>query len=157
MTTWFDQCFDKLISHEGGYVNDPRDPGGETKFGISKRTYPQVDIKNLTLGAAKEIYKRDCWERAQCDRLPPSVAYVLFDAAVHHGIGQAIRFLQRAVNVADDGVIGPMTIAAVSRLDAESVCARYIGQRLEFMTKLTIWDVYGKGWSRRLADQLKGI
>lgn len=157
MTTWFDQCFDKLISHEGGYVNDPRDAGGETKFGISKRAYPQVDIKNLTLGAAKEIYKRDYWDRAQCDKLPPSVAYVLFDAAVNSGIGQAIRFLQRAVNVADDGVIGPMTIAAITRLDAESVCARYIGQRLEFMTKLTTWDVYGKGWSRRLADQLKGI
>lgn len=157
MTTWFDQCFDKLISHEGGYVNDPRDPGGETKFGISKRAYPQVDIKNLTLGAAKEIYKRDYWDRAQCDKIHPSVAYVLFDAAVNSGIGQAIRFLQRAVNVADDGVIGPMTIAAVTRLDAESVCARYIGQRLEFMTKLTTWDVYGKGWSRRLADQLKGI
>jgi lysozyme family protein len=157
MTTWFDQCFDKLISHEGGYVNDPRDPGGETKFGISKRAYPQVDIKNLTLGAAKEIYKRDYWDRAQCDKLPPSVAYVLFDAAVNSGIGQAIRFLQRAINVADDGVIGPMTIAAVSRLDAESICARYIGQRLDFMTKLTTWDVYGKGWARRLADQLKGI
>jgi lysozyme family protein len=157
MITWFDQCFDKLISHEGGYVNDPRDPGGETKFGISKRAYPQVDIKNLTLGAAKEIYKRDYWDRAQCDKLPPSVAYVLFDAAVNSGIGQAIRFLQRAVNVADDGAIGPMTLAAVTRLDAESVCARYIGQRLDFMTKLTTWDVYGKGWSRRLADQLKGI
>jgi lysozyme family protein len=157
MTTWFDQCFDKLISHEGGYVNDPRDPGGETKFGISKRAYPQVDIKNLTLGAAKEIYNRDYWDRAQCDKLPPSVAYVLFDAAVNSGIGQAIRFLQRAVNVADDGVIGPMSIAAVTRLDAESVCARYIGQRLDFMTKLTTWDVYGKGWARRLADQLKGI
>jgi len=157
MTTWFDQCFDKLISHEGGYVWDSRDPGGETKFGISKRAYPQVDIKNLTLGAAREIYKRDYWDRAQCDKLSPSVAYVLFDAAVNSGIGQAIRFLQRAVNVADDGVIGPMTIAAVGRLDAESVCARYIGQRLEFMTKLTTWDVYGKGWSRRLADQLKGI
>jgi lysozyme family protein len=157
MTTWFDQCFDKLISHEGGYVNDPRDPGGETKFGISKRAYPQADIKNLTLGAAKEIYKRDYWDRAQCDKLPPSVAYVLFDAAVNSGIGQAIRFLQRAVNVADDGVIGPMTIAAVTRLDAESICARYIGQRLDFMTKLTTWDIYGKGWARRLADQLKGI
>ena len=154
---WFEACFEKLISHEGGYVWDSRDPGGETKFGISKRAYPQVDIKNLTLGAAKEIYKRDYWDRAQCDKLPPSVAYVLFDAAVNSGIGQAIRFLQRAVNVADDGAIGPMTLAAVTRLDAESVCARYIGQRLDFMTKLTTWDVYGKGWSRRLADQLKGI
>ena len=157
MTTWFDQCFDKLISHEGGYVNHASDPGGETNYGISKRAYPSLDIKALTLADAKAIYKRDYWDRAQCDKLPPSVAYVLFDAAVNSGIGQAIRFLQRAVNVADDGVIGPMTIAAVTRLDAESVCARYIGQRLEFMTKLTTWDAFSRGWSRRLADQLKGI
>ena len=155
--TWFDQCFDKLISHEGGYVNDPRDPGGETKFGISKRAYPQVDIKNLTLDAAKDIYKRDYWDRAQCDKLPPQLAYLLFDAAVNSGIGQSIRFLQRAVNLADDGVIGPMTLAAVGRSDAEAISARFLGQRLEFMTKLTTWDTFGKGWARRIADQLKGI
>jgi lysozyme family protein len=155
--TWFDQCFDKLISHEGGYVNDPRDPGGETKYGISKRAYPQVDIKNLTLDAAKAIYKRDYWDRAQCDKLPPQLAYLLFDAAVNSGIGQAIRFLQRAVNLADDGVIGPMTLAAVGRVDAEAISARFLGQRLEFMTKLTTWDTFGKGWARRIADQLKGI
>ena len=155
--TWFDQCFDKLISHEGGYVNDPRDAGGETKYGISKRAYPQVDIKNLTLDAAKAIYKRDYWDRAQCDKLPPTVAYLLFDAAVNSGIGQAIRFLQRAVNLADDGVIGPMTLAAVARVDAEAISARFLGQRLEFMTKLTTWDTFGKGWARRIADQLKGI
>lgn len=157
MTTWFDQCFDKLISHEGGYVNDPKDPGGETKFGISKRAYPQVDIKNLTLDAAKAIYKRDYWDRAQCDKLPPYLAYVLFDAAVNSGIGQAIRFLQRALNVADDGVLGPMTLAAVQRIDAESIVARYLGQRLMFMTKLSTWDAFGKGWSRRVADQMMGL
>ena len=157
MTTWFDQCFDRLISHEGGYVNDSRDPGGETKFGISKRAYPQVDIKNLTLQGAKEIYKRDYWDRAQCDKLPTALAYLIFDAAVNSGIGQSIRFLQRALGVADDGVMGPLTIASIQRVDAESVCARFIGQRLEFMTKLSVWDVYGKGWARRLADQLKGL
>lgn len=154
---WFDQCFDKLIGHEGGYVNDPRDPGGETNFGISKRAYPQVDIKNLTLDAAKAIYKRDYWDRAQCDKLPPQLAYLLFDAAVNSGIGQAIRFLQRAVNLADDGVLGPLTLAAVQRLDAESVATRYLAQRLEFMTKLSTWDTFGKGWARRIADQMKGI
>jgi lysozyme family protein len=157
MTAWFDQCLDKLISHEGGYVNDSRDPGGETKFGISKRAYPQLDIKNLTLDAAREVYRRDYWERAQCDKLPPNVAYLMFDAAVNSGIGQAIRFLQRAVNLADDGVLGPLTLAAVQRLDAETVCARYLGQRLEFMAKLSTWDTFGRGWARRIADQLKGV
>lgn len=154
---WFDQCFEKLISHEGGYVNHPNDPGGETKFGISKRAYPQVDIKNLTMESAKAIYKADYWDRAQCDKLPPSVAYLLFDAAVNSGIGQAIRFLQRAVGVADDGALGPMTLAAVQRIDVEALAGRFLGQRLDFMTKLTTWDTFGKGWARRIADQLKGI
>lgn len=157
MNTWFDQCFDKLIAHEGGYVNDAKDPGGETQWGISKRAYPQVDIKNLTRYAAKEIYKRDYWERAQCDKLPPTLAYLIFDASVNSGIGQAIRFLQRAIGVADDGVLGPLTLASVQRFDAESLCARFLGQRLDFMTRLSTFDYFGKGWARRVADQLKGL
>jgi len=155
--SWFDACFEKLINHEGGYVSDSRDPGGETKFGISKRAYPQVDIKNLTLADAKAIYKRDYWDRAQCDQLPSQLSYLVFDAAVNSGIGQSIRFLQRAVGVADDGSIGPITLSAIKRLDAESLCARFLGQRLEFMTKLSTFDVFGKGWARRVADQLKGL
>lgn len=155
--TWFDQCFDKLIAHEGGYVSHEKDPGGETNWGISKRSYPQVDIKNLTRDAAKAIYKTDFWDRAQCDRLPPTLAYLLFDAAVNSGIGQAIRFLQRAIGTADDGVLGPLTLAAVQRFDAESLCARFLGQRLDFMTRLSTFDYFGKGWSRRIADQLKGL
>lgn len=154
---WFDQCFDKLIHHEGGYVNNPKDPGRETKYGISKRSYPDVDIANLTLDQAKAIYLRDFWQRARCDELPPAIAFLVFDCAVNSGIGQAIRFLQRALGVADDGQIGPMTIAAVGRVDAESLAARFCGQRLEFMTKLTTWDVFGKGWARRIAEQLRGI
>lgn len=157
MTTWFDQCFDKLISHEGGYVNHPTDPGGETNYGISKRAYPSLDIKALTLADAKAIYKRDYWDRAQCDQLPSQLSYLVFDAAVNSGIGQSIRFLQRAVGVADDGSIGPITLSAAKRMDTESLCARFLGQRLEFMTKLSTWDVYGKGWTRRVADQLKGL
>jgi lysozyme family protein len=157
MTTWFDQCFDKLIAHEGGYNNIASDPGGETNFGISKRAYPQLDIRNLTRESARVIYKRDYWDRAQCDKLPPTLAYLLFDCAVNSGIGQAVRFLQRGVGVADDGVIGQMTIAAVTRLDQESLCARFVGQRLDFMTRLSTWDTFSKGWARRLADQLKGL
>lgn len=157
MTTWFDQCFEKLIGYEGGYTLDPKDPGGETSWGISKRAYPAVDIKNLTRDGAKDIYKRDYWGRAQCDKLPPTLAFLLFDAAVNSGIGQAIRFLQRAVGVADDGVLGALTLAAVQRLDTESLCARFLGQRLDFMTRLSTWDYFGKGWARRIADQLKGM
>lgn len=153
----FDQAFDKLIGHEGGYVNDPRDPGGETKFGISKRSYPDVDIASLTIGGAKALYLRDYWQRARCDELPPMVAFQMFDTAVNSGIGQAIRFLQRSVGVADDGVVGPLTMNAVRRLDPEVVVARFNGQRLEFMTKLSTWDVFGKGWARRVAKNLMEV
>lgn len=154
----FDHAFDLLISHEGGYVFDPRDPGGETKFGISKRAYPNVDIRNLTLADAKAIYKRDYWDRAQCDRLPPDLAFDLFDAAVNSGIGQAIRWLQRSVGVADDGSVGPLTLAAIQRLDDTSaIRARFNGHRLDFMTRLSTWDVFGKGWARRVAGNLQKV
>lgn len=155
--TWFDQCFEKLIHHEGGYVNNPKDPGGETKYGISKRSYPDVDIANLTLEQAKAIYLKDYWQRAKCDELPPSIAFLVFDCAVNSGIGQSVRFLQRAAGVADDGNVGAMTLAAVNRMDSEALAAKFLGQRLDFMTKLTTWDVFGKGWARRIAEQLKGI
>ena len=153
----FDQAFKTLIGHEGGYVNDPRDPGGETKFGVSKRAYPDVDIASLTLDQAKAIYKRDYWDRARCDQLPEAVAFQVFDTAVNSGIGQSIRFLQRAVGVADDGQVGPLTIRAVQRLDAEAVVSRFNGHRLDFLTRLSTWDVYGRGWARRVANNLKEV
>ena len=154
----FDQVFDKLISHEGGYVNDPHDPGGETKFGISKRSYPHLDIHSLTLADAKTIYRRDFWDRAQCDKLHPDLAFDLFDGAVNSGIGQAIRWLQRAVGVADDGVVGPLTLASINREnDTSAIRARYNGHRLDFMTRLSTWDVFGKGWARRIASNLQSV
>lgn len=153
----FDQAFEVLIGHEGGYVNDPRDPGGETKYGISKRAYPALDIADLNIDDAKAIYKRDYWDRAHCDELPPEVAFQVFDTAVNSGIGQSIRFLQRAVGVADDGRVGPLTLNAVRRLDAEVVVARFNGQRLDFMTRLSTWDVFGKGWARRVAKNLMEV
>jgi lysozyme family protein len=153
----FDQCFDALISSEGGYVNNPSDPGGETKFGISKRAYPQLDIKNLTVTDAKAIYKRDYWDRAQCDKLPAGLCFDIFDTAVNSGIGQAIRFLQRSVGCADDGVMGNVTLSAILREDADAVQARFNGIRLDFMTRLSTWDTFGKGWARRIASNLSKV
>lgn len=155
--TYFDECFEKLIGHEGGYVNNPRDPGGETKFGISKRGYPSLDIKGLTLAEAKAIYKRDYWNRAHCDELPNGVAFDVFDGAVNSGPGQAIRWLQRAAGVADDGMVGPLTLAAVKRMEPEALQARYNGQRLDFMTRLSTWESFGRGWARRIAVNLQRV
>jgi len=153
----FDAAFDKLISHEGGYVNHKSDPGGETKFGISKRSYPSLDIAALTLADARAIYKRDYWERAQCDKLPPGVAFDVFDTAVNSGIGQSIRLLQRALGLADDGIVGPLTLATVARWEPESLQARFNGHRLEFMAKLSTFDTFGRGWVRRVAANLQAV
>lgn len=151
----FDQAFDVLIGHEGGYVNHPQDPGGETNFGISKRSYPNTDIKTLTRDGAKAIYKRDFWSPAHCDDLPESVRFDVFDTAVNSGVGQAIKLLQRSVGVVDDGRFGPVTLAAVKALNPASMVACYNGARLAMMTDLPTWSDFGKGWARRIADNLR--
>lgn len=97
----FDLAFDRLISNEGGYINVAGDPGGETKYGISKRSYLNIDIKNLTRDQAKEIYRTDFWMRGQIDQLDPAIAFQVFDVAVNSGIETAVRMLQRAAGVAD--------------------------------------------------------
>ena len=150
----FDQCFAKLVGHEGGYVNDSRDKGGETKYGVSKRSYPDLDIASLTLDAAKAIYKRDFWDRAQCDRLHPDLAFQVFDGAVNSGIGNSIRWLQEAAGVAVDGVVGPLTVRKVGDMEPSVIVARYNGVRLKFMASLSTFDVFGRGWARRIAANL---
>ena len=150
----FDEAFEALIGHEGGYVNDPRDPGGETKYGISKRAYPGTDIKNLTLDAAKAIYRRDYWAPAGCDSLPAAVRFDVFDAAVNSGLGQAIRFLQTALGTKADGQFGPASQAALRAANPVTLQARYSAARLQFMTGLPGWQTYGKGWARRIASNL---
>jgi lysozyme family protein len=150
----FDEAFEILIGHEGGYVNNPADPGGETKFGISKRSYPHVDVKNLTLSKAKDIYRRDYWDRLESESLPESVRFDLFDTAVNSGPGTAVRLLQRAVGTAEDGYVGPVTLKAVEAMTAWQVRAKFNACRLHFMTDLSIWPTFGKGWARRIAANL---
>jgi lysozyme family protein len=150
----FDSAFERLIGHEGGYVNHPRDPGGETKYGVTKRSYPNVNIRNLTLDGAKAIYKRDFWDKVRGDEVPYSVAFNLFDGAVNSGPAKSIMWMQAAAGVADDGKFGPITLAAILKADPEGLCARYNGLRLKFMTDLSTWGTFGKGWARRIAENL---
>ena len=151
----FQEAFVRLLGHEGGYSNLVEDKGGETNWGISKRSYPNVDIKNLTMNQAGAIYKSDFWDRLQCDSLPERVAFQLFDAGVNSGIRQATKWLQRAVDVDADGFIGPRTLAAVSTRNESAVIARFNGHRLEFMADLNDWSAFGRGWARRIATNLK--
>ena len=151
----FDAAFDRLMGHEGGYVNDLRDPGGETNWGISKRSYPDVDIKALTRDGATVIYRRDFWDRVHGDTLPDGVAFQLFDFAVNSGIGTAVRCLQRALGVADDGNWGPVSQQAASLASETEIIMRLNAERLDFMTRLRNWPHHGKGWARRTAQNLR--
>lgn len=153
--TGFEAAFDRLMGHEGGYVNDPDDPGGETKWGVSKRSYPDVDIKTLTREAARDIYRRDFWDRVHAERLPDGVAFQLFDFAVNSGIETAVRALQRALGVADDGWWGPASQAAADARSASDMIQLVLAERLDFMTRLKNWPQHGRGWARRIAQNLR--
>jgi len=148
----FDAAFERLIGHEGGYVNDPADPGGETKFGISKRSYPGEDIANLTLERAKQIYRRDFWSIA--DALPDGIRFDVFDMTVNSGRKATIECLQKAVGETEDGVMGPRTLQAINSMPAARLVARFNGARLIFMTDLKTFQNFGKGWVRRVALNL---
>src|SRR3989304_9273008 len=119
----FYEALELVLKHEAGYVNDPDDPGGETNFGISKRSYPSVDIKNLTRDEAAEIYKHDYWLSLYDQISDQRVANVLFDFGVNAGINTAVRTIQKALNdvlagpILADGVFGPETLSAVNGAD----------------------------------------
>jgi lysozyme family protein len=151
----FDTAFNRLISNEGGYVNNPKDPGGETNWGICKRSYPEVDIKNLTRDQARTIYYRDFWLIGQMDKIDPAISFQAFDFAVNSGIQTALRKLQQAVSVPDDGHIGPVSLAAIEKLGAARVIMLYIAIRLDFWRHLSTWPDFGNAWAGRAAANLR--
>ena len=165
--TAFEQAFARLVDFEGGFCNERADSGNwtggavgcgqlrGTKYGISAAAYPEDDIANLTLDAAAAIYRRDYWSRVQGDDLSPSLALLVFDAAVNNGTDRAARWLQEAVGAEVDGWVGPETLAAVKHTEAEqggtAICAEFMAQRLVFMASLPTWHTFGLGWARRLS------
>jgi lysozyme family protein len=153
----FDTAIERILSHEGGYVWDNRDPGGETQWGISKRSYPALNIKTLTRAAAKAIYERDFWRPVVETVADDALRFQLLDAAVNHGMGNAVRFLQRAVGVADDGHWGQVSHAALARMSATDVHLLFMAERFEFWTKLKAFDTFGRGWTKRGAQNLRHL
>jgi len=153
----FSSVVKMVLHHEGGYVNHPEDPGGETKYGISKRAYPDVDIAELTEKDASSIYKRDYWDRIKGDDLPAGVACVVMDYAVNSGISRASKALQGACGIPNgDGIIGPHTLNAVwvttRDYGEQYVIDAVTTQRQEFIRALSIYDTFGRGWERRIDE-----
>jgi len=151
----FDDAIGRVLGIEGGYSNNPNDPGGETQWGISKRSYPNVDIKGLTRAAAIAIYRRDFWSQINADELFDGVAYQALDFAINSGVTTAIRYLQRALGVADDGHWGPVSAAAAKAMSETDQIMRLNAERLDFMTRLNNWPDASRGWSRRIVKNLR--
>ena len=162
--TAFDKAFAFVVGEEGGFGADARDPGNwtggvcgsgqcrGTKYGISAASYPDQDIAALSMADAKALYRRDYWDRVKGDSLPPALALLVFDAAVNNGVGQAARWLQAALGLVPDGVIGPRTLDALAAKSGRGadVMAEFQTQRLLFMSGLATWRTFGRGWARRI-------
>lgn len=147
----FERAVAFVLKREGGFSDDPRDPGGATKFGISARAYPDVDIANLTIEQATAIYRRDYWDRIKGDLLPAPLALMAFDAAVNQGPRRAIQWLQHAVAANADGVVGPETIAKAIKCDVEKALLELAARRAYAYGTTKSFETFGLGWSRRLA------
>lgn len=155
----FDRAFEKLLKHEGGYSDNKYDSGGKTMFGITEQVARangyQGQMKDFPLSVAKSIYKKQYWDAVRADEIPQKLRYGLFDAAVNSGPSQAVKWLQQALNLVPDGIIGIKTLFEAKKSDSNEVLLKMLGYRLEFMANLKVWANFGKGWARRVATILK--
>ena len=158
MTDRFSTLLPLLLVHEGGWVNDPADPGGETKLGIPRAVFeawthkPGADMRRLTAAQVAPIYRANYWNAAGCDRVPTGADYILFDTAVNMGVRRAVKYLQNAVGVEPDGGFGSLTAHAVEMHGAREIIASIRDQREAKYRSLPTFGRFGKGWLRRLAE-----
>ena len=157
----FDQAFDILIAHEGGFAHRPfsEDPGGATMYGVTEAVARENGytgrMQDFTLDWAKRIYREKFWDKCRCDEMPAEIRYPLFDGAVNSGPGQSVKWLQAAVGVKADGAIGPVTMQSVSNAHPVWLAKQMLGKRLRFMTELKNWTANSRGWARRIAAVLE--
>jgi lysozyme family protein len=155
--TTFDRAMTFVLKWEGGYVDHPSDPGGETNYGIAKRSHPDLDIKMLTKEKAKEIYKEEYWDKIRGDELPDVVAVALMDYSVNSGVSRASKALQSIVHAEADGQIGPNTVkqvkVATELLGEKRIAQKLVMQRSDFLCGLIVkkpdMALFMKGWMRR--------
>ena len=156
----WDSCFTMVLKHEGGYVNHPKDPGGMTNLGVTKRAWEQyvdhdvteADMRALTPETVKPFYKAMYWDKIKGDDLPSGVDYAAYDLAVNSGVGRAAKYLQQIAGVPADGIIGRISMEAIKSCDAAEMVDSICDRRLDFLKALPTWDTFGKGWGRRVAE-----
>jgi len=157
----FDEALNRLIGHEGGYVNNPADPGGATMKGVTLATYreykrnPHItkdELRNISDAELSDLYKKGYWDKCRCDDLPSGVDYLVFDAAVNMGAGRSSKLLQESVGVTPDGGIGPITLAAVSSANGDNLIEEFSQRKEAFYRSLPTFETFGKGWLNRVAS-----
>ena len=154
-----------VLRHEGGFVNDPHDPGGATNLGVTIATaraagldkdgdgdVDVADVRALTIDDAVKVYTDRYWHKVRASELPPGVDYCAVDAAIHSGPRQAVKWLQRAAGVTADGILGPVTLEAVRATETHVLIDRFCDDRLAFMRRLKTWPRYRNGWTRRVEE-----
>lgn len=161
----FQACLPLILKHEGGYVDDPRDPGGATNLGVTLATaraykldldhdgdVDKADVRALKPADVAPVYHRGYWLASSADLCPPGLDYMVFDCAVNQGVGRATRWLQTVLAVKADGLIGPKTIAALGIVNRSMAIALYADLREDHYRSLSTFDRFGKGWLRRLEE-----
>jgi lysozyme family protein len=160
MISNWDQAFELMLKSEGGYVNNPADPGGMTNLGVTKATWEnwvgrasdEAEMRGLTPEKVEPLYKKKYWDAVRGDELPAGISYLCFDFAVNAGAGRSIKTLQTAVGVTPDGGFGPITMAAVQAVEPVDLIERFSQAKEDFYRSLTTFETFGKGWLNRVAD-----
>ena len=163
MSNKFSEALEVILHHEGGYVNHPKDPGGETNLGVTKRVYEDFggtkDMKELTKEDVEPIYKKNYWDRVKGDNLPEGLDLCIFDFAVNAGPGRAAKFLQKLIGVTQDGGIGPQTLGALQsaigedvRTQTREMIEKYQNETHNYYQSLSTFETFGRGWTRRVDE-----
>jgi len=160
----WDSAFALVLKHEGGYVNHPKDPGGMTNLGVTKKVWEEFvgrevderEMRALTPDVVKPLYKKNYWDKIKGDQLPSGVDYAAYDLAVNSGTGRAAKYLQQIAGVHADGVIGPKSMEAILSCDPVETVDAICDMRLDFLQRLPTWNTFGKGWGRRV-EEVKSI
>lgn len=165
----FDKSLKLVLTHEGGWFDHPKDPGGATMKGIIIKVYEKFkgrpvtkdELRNITDEEVRTIYKQNYWDKMKCDDLPYGVDHIVFDAAVNTGLRQCTLFLQRSVETADDGILGPKTLKAAQETDPRKLIVRFSIHKENFYKSLKTFPHFGRGWLNRtekvLAEALSMI
>jgi lysozyme family protein len=157
MTKNFRDCLELVLKHEGGFVNHPKDPGGITNLGVTKRVWEEwighpateKDMRELTPALVAPMYEMRYWRTSYCEKLPRGLDLLVFSMAVNAGAGRSVKLLQDAIGVVADGVIGPNTMAKINEANVETLIDKFSEARTAYYKGLKLFPVFGRGWVAR--------